>query len=403
VALDSRDAGYVERMNGLTDSTARQDSLRNHSARRVLSLLFLGFLLFALLEVLIFRPEVYGRFVEPHSYPGYMEMLISRERSLAPDDSRFRMTIVGDSRIAEGFSEKRAEELEEGRWRFINNAIPGSTPRVWYYILRETDPRRDRSDFVVIPLQDYPDFDAFEDLSDRLLDLRIAIFHLGLSDLPGLMRSFDNWSDRWRVFRTVLLKGGTLKKDLQDLLSDPWRRLHRIEQSHERWARSRYEYPGREGSLEGLQYDPSTGEFVFPASLPDRQRKLLLRSLSEPPQRGVMRRYRQTWLTAIVDYYRNTSTHVVFLRMPRGPVVAPYRRGAGSRGIVFRLAREPNVELLPEHLFDALERPGYFFDSVHMNRTGREKFTEILVRALEELQASSNSDHSSVNRTATGT
>jgi hypothetical protein len=392
-----------ERIDFLADPVKEQKSSNDYTVRRILALLTLGLAIFVLLEVLIFRPAFYGRFVEPRSYAGYMEMLVDRERTLTPDGSPFRMTILGDSRIAEGFSEKRAEEQENGRWRFINAAIPGSTPRVWYCILRETDPGRDRSDFVVVPLEDYPDLDTFEDLSNRMLDLRIAILHLGLSDLPALVRSVDDWGDRWQVVRTLLLKGGTLKKDLQDFLDDPARRFRRIEQYHKEWAHSRHEYPGRDESLEGLQYDPSSGRFVFPRSLPERQRALLLRSVKEPPQRGVMHRYRRTWLTAIADYYRGTSTHVIFLRMPRGPIVAPYRKGAASTGVVFQLAREPNVDVLPEHLFDALEKPCYFFDSVHMNRAGREKFTKILVRALDELQTSINRDHIAADQAATGT
>lgn len=360
----------------------KEPAPREHDLRSVILPFVVGFVLFVSLECLVFRPALYGRIVAPRSYAGYFEMLVAGEKRLATQDPKPRMTIVGDSRIAEGFWEARAEEQVGGSWRFVNAAIPGSTPRVWFYLLRAIDPGRDRNRLVVIPLRDYPDFDIPEHLSNRMLDVRTAILHLGPLDLPRLLASFDGWGSRFRVLRAVLLKGEVLKEDLQDLLDDPLRRWNRIEQSARTWARSRHVYPGHKGSLEGLRYDPSSETFVFPTSVSEERRSRLVRSLSRPTQRGRMRRYRQLWLTAIVDYYRNSPTRVVFLRLPRGPIVASYRKEPSDPGVVDELARRPNVEELPEDLFDDLEKPRYFFDELHVNNLGRERFTTILIDAL---------------------
>ena len=369
-------------MSGLAVFAMQRLSGRNHGVRRTVLSLILALLLFGLLEFLVFRPSLYGRFVEPRSYAGNLEMLILREDALPAPDSRPRMTIVGDSRIAECFSETTADSLAGDRWRFVNAALPGSTPRLWYYILREIDPEKDRNSLVVVPLQDYPDIDPSENLANRMLDIRVAILHLGLSDLPNLLPSFDDWGSRFRVARAVLLKGGLLKEDVQDFILDPSRRFSRIELYRQGWPHWRHTYTGKEGSLEGVRYDPVSGEFTFPPSLSEQQRAQLVRSVKEPPQRGSMRSYRQRWLTALVDYYRGTSTRVVFLRMPRGPVVASYRKQPQKTGVVTDLARRPHVRMLPEDLFDELEQPRYFFDTLHLNSRGRERFTRILVRAL---------------------
>jgi hypothetical protein len=37
---------------------------------------------------------------------------------------------------------------------------------------------------------------------------------------------------------------------------------------------------------------------------------------------------------------------------------------------------------LPEHMFDFIEAPQYYFDGYHLNAKGRQKFTEIMVAEL---------------------
>jgi hypothetical protein len=49
---------------------------------------------------------------------------------------------------------------------------------------------------------------------------------------------------------------------------------------------------------------------------------------------------------------------------------------------VHELEKQPNVTLLPEHLFDELERPEIFHDEVHMNQLGHDRFSEILARQM---------------------
>lgn len=55
--------------------------------------------------------------------------------------------------------------------------------------------------------------------------------------------------------------------------------------------------------------------------------------------------------------------------------------------MVRTLARAERVSLVPEAIFDHLERPEYFFDGLHLNREGRRIFSRILADQVAELLA----------------
>ena len=54
--------------------------------------------------------------------------------------------------MAEGFSAKLANEYRpEDGFRFINFGVSGTGDRVWYYLVRDVDPHRDRYAAITIP------------------------------------------------------------------------------------------------------------------------------------------------------------------------------------------------------------------------------------------------------------
>ena len=48
------------------------------------------------------------------------------------------------------------------------------------------------------------------------------------------------------------------------------------------------------------------------------------------------------------------------------------------------LAAQPGVILLPEHLFDSIERPRLFIDQMHMNGPGCALFSRILGKQVSQ-------------------
>jgi hypothetical protein len=373
--------------NSSTPAAATSSS--NGPVKRVALVFLSGVLLFAAAEALIFHSGAYTPFLEPNSYAGQFELLRNRELNRAPDDRR-NILLLGDSRIAEGFSEQQAEEFGGSQnIRVLSGALMGSTPRVWSYLLREVDPDRNRYSIVLVPVWDYSDIDHSSYLADRLSDLRMLITSLGLRDIPEFASSYEGPGRRTEVTRSIILKGSALQPDLLGFLKDPAARLSKIQQYRQHWVQWRFEYAGREGSVEGLEISPTTGEVIYPSSAGPSMMRSIDSILRPSDQDGAVRRYREKWLTKIVDYYQGSRTQVFFVPIPRGPLV-PQVRLPQEDAVVRVLGQQAHVRLLPESLFSYLEHPQYFQDALHLNRRGRHLFTETLVKSvLDTLQPDS--------------
>jgi hypothetical protein len=140
----------------------------------------------------------------------------------------------------------------------------------------------------------------------------------------------------------------------------------------------------------GTSYDSSTGHVTFAEKLTEAQRLAFQKSLIQPSQSDVeySLRLQRDWIPRIMNRYSKSSTSIVLTPVPRGPFleVSTFSRGYTSvlPSSVIRRATFP----VPEHTFDFLEKPEYYFDAFHLNTKGRERFTETLVSQLvEQLQS----------------
>jgi hypothetical protein len=174
---------------------------------------------FMLLEGAIFRSGFYARYLEPSSSTGIFERTCQdekRRKPYGPDE----VLVVGDSRMGEGFSPKRANSIcSEHGYYFANVAVAGAPPRCWYYLLRDLDPTRNRYSAIILPVESYDDIDTFEDLGDRLLDLHYCVMRLGYRDAYEFASSFHTPRSRLEAFRGILLKGLVFQSDLHAFLS----------------------------------------------------------------------------------------------------------------------------------------------------------------------------------------
>ncbi len=307
-------------------------------------------MLFAL-DAALFRTPYYRRILEPESYAGQVERLIGTGGNQS-------IAVLGDSRIAEGFSARVADGQQPG-WRFLNAAVPGSTPRCWYYLLRDLDPQVGRFKKIVLPVDSYEDEDGPWEWADRTLDVNILAARLRLEDTLSFAASFHSAEARWNALLVCLLKGLALREDLQAFLAHPASRLDKAALYRASGAEWTYNYDGNPKNLVG-------------STLPDPSRR------QPSPQTGLYGAYRRAWFGRILSRYKDSGTAIVFLRLPRGPVVPPVgHAGPGSsiRGFT-------GVTVLPESLFNALEAPEYFFDELHLNARGRQLFSTQLAGVL---------------------
>ncbi len=261
-------------------------------------LLLAAIALVLVFDAAVFRSRLYTRILKPDSYAGRFQLLVQKE--IERGDSRFQeVLLLGDSQCAEGFSEKLALELlEPTQLRLYSGALGGSTPRLWYYLMRELLARGKGYSAVVVTLNTFEDIDNGSDRASRRLDLRGLAPALGVFDILGFATSYSNWRERLSVTCSLILKGHAFKEDVLDFLTSPSERLAAVKLHRQNFARWRLTYPGREGQLSGLEYDEESKDFLFTEELTqaqgDRVRAHLARVFAS--QTGQQHQYRTLWL-----------------------------------------------------------------------------------------------------------
>lgn len=339
---------------------------------------FLGVLAAAYLacEILLFHSGFYARILEPDfSATGYLERILYSEVHRPPTDKK-EVLVVGNSRIAEGFSAKIANEYKPDDYWFVNFGVSGTGDRVWYYLVRDVDPHRNRYAAIAIPIDDYSDPDDYEDVADRASEMPLVANRLKVTDIIPYTMSFTSWKSRREVLRGALFEAITYQRDFLQFLEHPSRRLKKVADLRAHGAKMRYDYGGMDKSLAGMHVDWANERVTFPPGMPeDQQRDYTSRFFSRPPQLGRNRAFEVRWLGALVDLYRNSKTRIILFQAPRSPAPRPVPLAHLSWTIVDELRKRPWVRVIDGSAFEDLETPELFADHVHLNSTGRKQFS----------------------------
>lgn len=350
--------------------------------------LFLGIVLFASLEALVFRSGLYQRALHPNSSSGVFWNSVKFEK-IRPSSGLKEVLVVGDSRIAEGFSASRGDQLLKSLgFKFINGGVSGSTLRNWYHYLREVDPNASRYAAIVLPFESYSDRDTGEQGESRyFLDLQIMAPVLRLSDIPTLIADIDPPISKVRAFQELLFKGLIYRKDLIDFLADPRLRRKLVRERNGVADGFAYGYEGQSLSLAGLSADPSTQQLKSHLILSEAVISGLENRIKKPvvEKNGYLARYRKKWLGKILARYANSSTRIVTVRIPVNPFAKILPRAPVEVGFISEVAAQRLVTALPEDYFYDLERGDFFFDYLHLNHDGQQRFTAGLVKQISEV------------------
>jgi len=170
--------------------------------------------------------------------------------SVAPDE----VLVIGDSRIAEGLSAPLANRSRgDHGYYFANASAVGSTPRCWYYELRDIDPGRTRYSAVVLPVESYDDIDPPENYANRTLDMHYVAARLRYSDVIDFTCSFGKARERFEALRGSLFKGFIYQQDVLAFIENPEKRLSNVEQRRIHGPEWRDRYRGRSADLSGLE------------------------------------------------------------------------------------------------------------------------------------------------------
>jgi hypothetical protein len=333
---------------------------------------------FFALDSAAFRTGWYASLLEPNSTTGYLQETLNAEGHRA--DSRAREVLaVGDSRIP--LKPSAADAAGVG-YRFFTIAVPGTTPRCWYYMLRAVDPDARRYAAIVIPFDTYDDRN-WEDLREREMDVRYLAPLVSFRDLFDFSLSYPQWDRRGRAASTVLFKGLIYREDLQDFLTRYRERAAAARERNGRKSGWRYDAPWETLSLEGMSMDwvartVRLPDYLAPAKAAEIREVLLT---DRPPVTREFVEYRREWLGKIVARYRESRTRLIFVRLARGPVLRPGSTEDAS-STVREIGARGEAMLVPEHRFDELERPELFGDALHMNQQGAVAFSGMLAREV---------------------
>ena len=338
-----------------------------------------------LLDGLIFKSGFYSRFLSPDSASGRFELILRTELE-RPKNSGKQVVTVGDSRMA--FLARVANEATVGSgFTFATASAPGTTPRCWYYALRDLDPAKQRYSAILLPVDSYQDIDSTDNLADRLTDLTYLAARLRLTDTLEFAGSIPSPSLRWKAFRDCLFRGALFKLDVQDFLANPPARIDALSWARTEWRQFAYNAPGDSRSLAGLSVDWTTRKISYPAGIDPGTRGLVEASILWPdyPSTGQARAYRKEWFGRIIDRYRGSRTRLIFLRLPRGPVPLPRWFTPKPTASILEFQSRPNVIVMDEHAFDELERPELFFNPPHLNAEGSARFSRMLAERVRAL------------------
>jgi hypothetical protein len=335
-------------------------------------------ILFFALDSAVFRTGWYASRLEPNSTAGFLQSSLWIEQH-RPTGGPNEVLAIGDSRIP---LKPNAADAAGTGYRFFTIAVPGTTPRCWYYMLRAADPDARRYAAIVVPFDTYDDRN-WEDFRDREMDMRYLAPLVSFRDLFDFAFSYPAWPLRGQAAATVLFKGLIYREDFQDFLVRHKERMTVLHDLQSRRSGWRYDAPWDTLSLAGIAVDWNARTVRLPEYLSPQKsaavREVLL--TDQPPRTREFADYRRKWFGKIVEHYRGSRTRLIFLRLARGPVVRPGLVTDGT-STIRDFGAHGQAVLLPEHRFDELERPELFGDALHMNQQGAVEFSGLLAQEV---------------------
>ena len=357
--------------------------------------LLFGLAAFICVDGVVFHTHLYSSILAPDSYAGRVAA-ITRAENQRPSSGLKEVLVLGDSRMAEGFSTAVADELGSAAGlKFVSLAEPASTIVIWHYLLREVDPTAQRYWAIIVPYGI-----GYEPKTAEGLRTSMAAPLLRYGDCFRFASAFQTWSGRFRAFAACLLRGSAYQSDVVDLLQHPIARIRSVQLEPTR-LHSRAVYEGRDYDIAGTSYDPKTGQVTFPPRLTEAQREVIRSSLVQPSQSEAQHflKMQRDGIRRIFDRYSNSSTAIVLTPVPRSPFgELPGFSITGHSAFPSELAKKAAFSL-PEQTFDFLEKPEYYFDGYHLNAKGRQKFTRKLVaEVVGQLRSDGSHVHSKFQR-----
>ena len=343
-----------------------------------------------LIDTAVFRSGAYASWIEPNSTAGSVvgaAMLIRHDT----DPARRNILVLGNSQIGEGFSWPIADAtVDDKTLHFVNGSVAGTTPRLWNYLLREVDPHADRYAAIVL-MVDYDVSRPRSSFADYPLDTSYAAPLLRFGDLDDYPPSFTDASLRERAQRAILLPMQAMRDDLLNFVTHPGKRREEIVKGRPDWIAATAVYPGHAEALPDLPIDAKTGlpsdwgtdGAILRPKLEPYFRDLRLNADAKTQAANID--YQRDWVGRIAERYHAQGVPVIVFNIPRGPWYESLASEPQLNPALLELSKAGAITPLPGDAFVQFEKPQFFFDTLHMNRAGRETFSVLLAQKIAPL------------------
>ncbi len=379
----------------------------------------LALLALVIADVTLFHCRVYIPFLQPASYSGNVERKAWRlagELEAFPDHPRIVM--MGNSRTEAAIRETQLEELlnRDGlRYRAINVAIGGSTPRSWFVLLRDQITGRN-TEIVVLGINNRT---IESSKREKLRDLTISKTRLRVADTLAMTSAYSRPKERLQVFSGMIFRTPLFRDDLREFLAAPAQRLrkakrpkrHRFSFERSRRASARVDESyhrdllsaklGRDNRLifdelddflkkskalrrqveQGLRYRKKTRKDIARGRLKSHRVR---------PQAGKLK-----LLGQLVEDLNAEGIKVVFSVLPSSPYELGRPLKVDHLGNFFQRLEESGANVAIWHdqeIVRRLQHPAYFRDTLHLNFKGANLYTRHLAGFMSSILAPQESD-----------
>jgi hypothetical protein len=343
------------------------------------------------LDFVFFRSHLYLHVIEPESTAG-ITALAPFIVTAAYNTDRSNVLVVGDSRVGEGFSRQIANATvgDQNGLNFISLGMAGTTPRVWYYLLREIDVKRDRFSTIVLVLPTLRSDEIDELMPDRILDTAYLAPFLRIADYPEYADSFISEKARRDATLKTIFPPLALQRDVAGFLAHPLNRYKKSQLWRNEYPEWAAKYVGNLDAMPLLNDEQLRGNQNLPLNLAPTKNQELASYLELKRHLDVKlgtqlanARFYSEWLAKIAARYSGRSTRILIALAPRGPyseMLFQDAQNAQHRLLDINLFN--SITVLPTYFSTELERPQYFFDVLHLNKSGRAAFSAALSKSV---------------------
>ncbi len=378
--------------------------------------ILLALLVVAVADIVLFHYGVYFAILQPESYSGRVEQQGRRLAGMleaAPD--RDGMVVIGNSQAQATIQEAQLEaELSDGgqQFRVINQAVGGSSPSAWYFLLQSDWFPKDTTKIVVLAVNNTSIL-AFEGGEQR--DLDISKTRLGIGDAAMIARTHHGLEDRLAAFSGVLFRTLLFRDDAKQYLRSPSER-HRQIAEHKAVFERRLR--------NGARSDNRSNNTLLSARLGEDNRLVMdelapfikaKKELTRRVERQLRRRQKTldaiargkkvirhlvvepskiSLLGRLVAELNEQGIRVVFCVIPSSPFALNRPVKVDHLGNLFRDLKQQGRDIEVWHDSDVIRRlnsPEFFKDPLHLNAAGAEIYTRglasFLVQTLSETES----------------